>query len=92
MTNKDVIAKFLKGLRTKRTKNLSSDGNFLYSYSTAIASVMNSKVIITDYIGKNMISMTTSQHVSLLKRECAKNGVKHTIIEPQTPSTHIWVP
>ena len=92
MTNKDVVNKFLKGQRTSSTKNLSSDGMFLYSYNTAIASVMNGKVIITDYMGPHMISMTTSQHVSLLKRECAKNGVKHTIVEPRTPSMNIWVP
>lgn len=92
MTNKDVVARFLKGLKTSSTKNLSSDGMFLYSYNTAIASIMNGRVIITDYMREHMISMTTSQHVGLLKRECAKNGVKHTIVEPRTPSTHIWVP
>ena len=82
MNNKDVVTKFLKGQSTSRKKNLSSDGEFLYSYSLKIASFVAGKIIITDYMGKNMVSMTTSQHVSLIKRQCAISGVKYTIVEP----------
>lgn len=82
MNNKDVVNQFIKGQSTSTKKNLSSDGKFLYSYSLKIASFVAGKIIITDYMGKNMVSMTTSQHVSLIKRECAKNGVKYTIVEP----------
>ena len=82
MNNKDVVNQFIKGKITSRKKNLSSDGKFLYSYNLPIASFVAGKIIITDYMRENMVSMTTSQHVSLIKRECAKNGVKYTIVQP----------
>tara|TARA_R110002074_G_scaffold40144_2_gene107485 strand:- start:1356 stop:1703 length:348 start_codon:yes stop_codon:yes gene_type:complete len=81
-TNKEIISLFISEKRTSNTKNLWSDGMFLYSYSLCIASIMFKKIIITDYTAPFNVSQTTSKHVSLLKRECANQNIEHAIIEP----------
>tara|TARA_Y100000004_G_scaffold91485_1_gene102504 strand:+ start:2107 stop:2457 length:351 start_codon:yes stop_codon:yes gene_type:complete len=81
-TNKEVINSFLNEKRTSKMKNLWTDGSFLYSYHTAIASIINKSVVITDYTAPFNISQTTSQHVNLVKRACAAQNIKHVVVKP----------
>lgn len=69
-TNEQVINAFLNG-RDSRAGALTTNGQSLYSYNLEIARWYGGKAIVFDYTrtGNAFTSMTTSQHVGLIKRE-----------------------
>lgn len=69
-TNSDTINSFLYG-RSARGLNLSTDGTALYSYNLKIAEWTTSGMVVYDFTatGGDFRSMTTSQHVGLIKRQ-----------------------
>ena len=69
-TNEQVITRFLNGL-SGSGNSLHTDGSSLYSYDLEIARWYGGKSIVFDYTatGGAFQSMTTSQHVGLIKRE-----------------------
>jgi len=74
-TNPQVINSFLSG-RSATAGNLSTNGTVLYSYTLKIAEWADhtkviKAIIVYDYTatGQAFQSMTTSQHVGLIKRE-----------------------
>ena len=74
--NSDVINSFLYG-RSARGLNLSTNGNTLYSYDLKIAEWTSSGVIVYDFTatGGDFYSMTTSQHVGLIKRQVKSSSI-----------------
>lgn len=68
MHNKDVIADFLNR-EPASTKNLSTDGTKLYSYSTCIAQWNYNTIIVNPTYYSN----TTSHHLGILKRAINSN-------------------
>ena len=75
-TNEQVINSFLYG-RSARGLNLSTNGNMLYSYNLKIAEWTTSGVVVYDFTatGGDFYSMTTSQHVGLIKRQVKPSSV-----------------
>ena len=75
-TNEQVINSFLYG-RSARGLNLSTDGNTLYSYNLKIAEWTSSGVVVYDFTatGGHFYSMTTSQHVGLIKRQVKSSSI-----------------
>ena len=75
-TNDQVIKSFLYG-RDARGLNLFTDGTALYSYRLKIAEWTSSGVIVYDFTatGGDFYSMTTSQHVGLIKREVSPSRI-----------------
>jgi len=75
-TNSDVINSFLYG-RNARGLNLFSRDNALYSYNLKIAEWTTAGVVVYDFTatGNAFQSMTTSQHVGLIKREVKPSSV-----------------
>ena len=75
-TNSDVINSFLYG-RNARGLNLSTDGTALYSYRLKIAEWTSNGVIVYDFTatGGDFYSITTSQHVGLIKREVSPSRI-----------------
>ena len=75
-TNEQVINSFLYG-RDARGLNLFSRDNALYSYNLKIAEWTSSGVIVYDYTatGGDFRSMTTSQHVGLIKRQVKSSSI-----------------
>ena len=69
-TNEQVITRFLNGLEASGN-SLHTNGDSLYSYGLEIARWYGGKPIVFDYTstGNAFKSMTTSQHVGLIKRE-----------------------
>ena len=69
-TNSEVINSFLYG-RSAQAGRLHTDGSALFSYSLKIAEWTDNGVIVYDFTstGGHFVSMTTSQHVGLIKRE-----------------------
>jgi len=85
MTNKEIIEKYLNSENAKNN-NLRSIDNKLYSYDLLISEIKDNKKIIFDY-DINTIeeitgyrSVTTRQHIGLLKR-ASENDVKSVIIK-----------
>jgi len=68
-TNEQVVNSFLYG-RSARAGTLTTNGTTLYSYHLKIAEWTTNGVIVYDYTrtGGDFRSMTTSQHVGLIKR------------------------
>jgi hypothetical protein len=75
-TNSDTIKSFLYG-RQARGLNLSTDGTSLYSYALKIAEWTTAGLIVYDFTatGGEFRSMTTSQHVGLIKRNVQTSNV-----------------
>ena len=75
-TNEEVINSFLYG-RSARGLNLTTNGNALYSYSLKIAEWTTSGVVVYDFTatGGDFYSMTTSQHVGLIKRQVKPSSI-----------------
>ena len=75
-TNEQVINSFLNG-RDARGLNLFARGSSLYSYNLKIAERTTSGVIVYDFTatGNAFYSMTTSQHVGLIKREVKPSSI-----------------
>ena len=69
-TNEQVINSFLYG-RSAQAGRLHTNGSALYSYSLKIAEWTDNGVLVYDFTstGGHFVSMTTSQHVGLIKRE-----------------------
>ena len=70
-TNSQVINSFLNG-SSSRAGSLRTDGSALYSYNLKIAEWIDGRgLIVYDFTstGNHFVSMTTSQHVGLIKRE-----------------------
>ena len=70
-TNSQVNNSFLNG-SASRAGSLTNDGSALYSYSLKIAEWIDGRgLIVYDFTstGQAFVSMTTSQHVGLIKRE-----------------------
>ncbi len=75
-TNSDVINSFLYG-RDARGLNLFARGSSLYSYNLKIAEWTTAGVIVYDFTatGGDFRSMTTSQHVGLIKRQVKTSSI-----------------
>ena len=75
-TNDQVIKSFLYG-RSSRGLNLTTNGNTLYSYDLKIAEWTTSGVVVYDFTatGGDFYSMTTSQHVGLIKRQVKPSSI-----------------
>ena len=75
-TNSDVINSFLYG-RNARGLNLFSRDNALYSYNLKIAEWTTAGVVVYDFTatGNAFQSMTTSQHVGLIKRQVKSSSI-----------------
>jgi hypothetical protein len=77
-TNPQVIQSFLKGHEASAGA-LSTSGNKLYSYNLLIAewASQHTGIIVYDYTatGQAFRSMTTSQHVGLIKREVGNENI-----------------
>ena len=70
-TNQQVINSFLNG-SSSRAGSLTTDGSALYSDNLKIAEWIDGRgLIVYDFTstGNHFVSMTTSQHVGLIKRE-----------------------
>ena len=74
--NSDVIHSFLNG-RDARGLNLFARGSSLYSYNLKIAEWTDNGVIVYDFTatGNAFQSMTTSQHVGLIKRQVKSSSI-----------------
>ena len=75
-TNSDVINSFLYG-HNARGLNLFSRDNALYSYNLKIAEWTTAGVVVYDFTatGNAFQSMTTSQHVGLIKRQVKSSSI-----------------
>ena len=75
-TNENVVNAMMNQ-RSARAGNLSTNGVSLYSYNLEIARWMGAELIVFDYTatGNAYRSMTTSQHVGIIKRAVPKNNV-----------------
>ena len=75
-TNEQVINSFIYG-RDARGLNLFARGSSLYSYNLKIAEWTTSGMIVYDFTatGNAFRSMTTSQHVGLIKREVKSSSI-----------------
>jgi hypothetical protein len=75
-TNSDVINSFLYG-RDARGLNLRTDGAALYSYNLKIAEWTTAGMVVYDFTstGGHFCSMTTSQHVGLIKRQVKPSSI-----------------
>ena len=75
-TNEQVINSFLYG-RSAQAGRLHTNGSALYSYSLKIAEWTDNGVIVYDFTstGGHFVSMTTSQHVGLIKREVQSSRI-----------------
>ncbi len=75
-TNSDVINSFLYG-RDARGLNLTARGGCLYSYNLKIAEWTTNGVLVYDFTatGDAFQSMTTSQHVGLIKRQVKPSSI-----------------
>tara|TARA_R100001082_G_scaffold108407_1_gene83592 strand:+ start:230 stop:508 length:279 start_codon:yes stop_codon:yes gene_type:complete len=75
-TNEQVINSFLNG-RDAHGLNLSAQGSSLYSYNLKIAEWTDNGVIVYDFTatGNAFQSMTTSQHVGLIKRQVKSSSI-----------------
>ena len=75
-TNSDVIHSFING-RDARGLNLFARGSSLYSYALKIAEWTTSGVVVYDFTstGGDFRSMTTSQHVGLIKRQVKSTNI-----------------
>ena len=75
-TNDQVIKSFLYG-RSSRGLNLTTNGNTLYSYDLKIAEWTTSGVVVYHFTatGGDFYSMTTSQHVGLIKRQVKPSSI-----------------
>ena len=75
-TNSDVIKSFLHG-RDARGLNLFARGSSLYSYNLKIAEWTTSGIVVYDFTatGGDFYSMTTSQHVGLIKRQVKPSSI-----------------
>ena len=75
-TNEEVINSFLYG-RSARGLNLTTNGNSLYSYALKIAEWTGNGVVVYDFTatGGDFRSMTTSQHVGLIKRQVKSSSI-----------------
>ena len=75
-TNEQVINSFLNG-RPASGLNLSTNGTSLYSYRLEIARHYGGKPMVWDYTatGGAFQSMTTSQHVGLIKRQVPTGNI-----------------
>lgn len=70
MTNLNIIKLFLSKQKCNNKKNLSTDGVKLYSYNLKIAEWVGNGMVIFDYTAPHSFeSMTTSNHVGLIKRK-----------------------
>tara|TARA_R100000152_G_C6690368_1_gene122131 strand:- start:24 stop:419 length:396 start_codon:yes stop_codon:yes gene_type:complete len=72
LTNDEVIQNWLNGVQGKSsTKNLSTDGQRLYSYRLCIGDTYGNDKIAVNYTASvgEFRSQTTSQHVGLAKRQ-----------------------
>lgn len=70
MKNLEVIKAWVRG-QAARNKNMKTDGRSLYSYNLKIAERKELCLEIYDYTstGGNFVSVTTSQHVNMTKRQ-----------------------
>jgi hypothetical protein len=75
-TNQEVINAFLNQ-RPAKAGRLTTDGHSLYSYALVIGKWFGGKPFVFDYTttGGAFKSMTTSQHVGLIKRALPKDNV-----------------
>ena len=75
-TNEQVINAFITR-NTAKAGTLHCDFESLYSYDLEIARWIGGQLIVFDYTatGNAFCSMTTSQHVSLIKRQVGKNNI-----------------
>ena len=75
-TNEQVINSFLNG-RCALGLNLFTDGTALYSYKLKIAEWTTSGIVVYDFTatGGDFYSMTTSQHVGLIKRQVKPSSI-----------------
>ena len=74
-TNEQVINSFLYG-RSAQAGRLHTNGSALYSYSLKIAEWTDNGVIVYDFTstGGHFVSMTTSQHVGLIKQRIPRSN------------------
>ena len=75
-TNEQVINSFLYG-RSAQAGRLHTNGSALFSYSLKIAEWTDNGVIVYDFTstGGHFVSMTTSQHVGLIKRQVKSSSI-----------------
>ena len=75
-TNEQVINSFIYG-RSARAGNLTTNGSSLYSYNLKIAEWTTAGLVVYDFTatGGDFRSMTTSQHVGLIKREVEPSSI-----------------
>lgn len=73
MNNLSVARAWVRG-STAKTKNLSTDGESLWSYNLLIAKRTPYGMSVYDYTAAsgNFVSMTTSKHVGLALRTAGK--------------------
>ena len=75
-TNEQVINSFIYG-RSAHAGNLTTNGRVLYSYTLKIAEWTTAGMVVYDFTstGGDFRSMTTSQHVGLIKREVKSSSI-----------------
>jgi len=75
-TNEQVINSFIYG-RSAHAGNLTTNGSSLYSYNLKIAEWTTAGVVVYDFTstGGDFRSMTTSQHVGLIKRQVKSSSI-----------------
>ena len=78
MSSNRIVIECFKGQRPFSVKNLKTDGLKLFSYALKIAEWKDGEIVVYDYTSSGeFVSMTTSQHVGLIKR--ASN---HVLVNP----------
>ena len=75
-TNEQVINSFIYG-RSAHAGNLTTNGSSLYSYNLKIAEWTTAGMVVYDFTstGGHFCSMTTSQHVGLIKRQVKPSSI-----------------
>jgi len=89
MTNQQVAESFIKGDKPCKSLHMRHDGEFLYSYSTAIARRVGNSILVA---AKEGWSQTTTRHIGLVRGDitvyilytnkeynilCMKNNIKY---------------
>ena len=78
LDNDAVISSWIRGEQgSSHTGNLSTDGERLFSYRLVIGDTLAGEKIALDYTASvgQFQSMTTSQHVGLIKRQVKSSSI-----------------
>lgn len=82
--NTDLISKFLDGYKNGQARNMSIDGDVLFSYNKPVAVRDRDKTLISNrtyWLGGGYYSMATSNHISAIIYACERHKKPFLIVE-----------